>query len=300
MTWIFYIDPELGCCFKAISQILYGYSAYLAAGPGVGNSIHTGTWRVKIYRNDIEVAQDCFTLVEGGFADRDQAKTDLDERWSALTQAERESIVSDRYTFNEFLNMSSHVSSREINPAIIKAKTQYPKYENIDPKLITSIISYESYPIGNYFSISKTGALGLGQEIFYIDVNKSKNEDQTPPIYAHEMYAILKNSDKSDADMHTFKTETFRDNRTLVVESIAIMFAHLTELMNIDYIGKDTKKILAGYKWGQGFLKDWLDICQAKNVDWYENLDKDIGGAIIDPQRVATKTYIVRVLSYYK
>lgn len=299
MTWTFYIDPELGCCFKAISQTLYGCSAYLAAGPGVGNSVHTGTWRVKIYRNDNEVAQDCFTLVEGGFADRDQAKTDLDERWNNLTLAGKESAVSNLFKFNDFLNGSSHVSSREIDSAITKAKAQYSDYATIDTKLIKSIITYESYPTGNYFSISPTGGLGLGQEIVYIDVNKSVNRQQSNPIFAHELYKTLKDSQKADADMHTFKTNAFRDNRTLAVESIAIMFAHITEIESENYIGTDIKKILGAYNQGQGFLKNWLDFCQANNIDWYENLNQHIEGVGYLKRRKDMKEYIDRVLSYY-
>ncbi len=191
------------------------------------------------------------------------------------------------------------MSSREIDSAITKAKAQYPIYANFDAKLITSIINCESAPIGNFFSISPTGALGLGQEIPYIDVNLAENKDQPYPIYAQKKFETLQKSDNSDQDMHTFKTETFLDNRTLIVESIAIMFAHLAEIRRSEFVGEDLKKTLAGYKWGQGYLKKWLDYCQNEGKDWYENLGKDVDGLSIDPESKKTKTYIEKVLSYY-
>jgi len=227
-----------------------------------------GTWTVVVTKNGTTIGQDSFTILPTEISDRHAAMDELDRRWNAMTQSERGEAVGKLRDFNDFLGSIAHVTERYITDAIGLAKQAYPQYGDFDAGLAKAIIQVESGPYGNYFGIGEREELGLGQEIYYCDVNRT-----SATIHPYQEYLELFQSEKTSQDFETFKEDTFADNRSLVIESIAILFAHVTEdLSKRDYIGNDIKKIAAGYNWGQTNLKKWLDYCAEKGIDWYENL----------------------------
>jgi len=258
-----------------------------------------GKWTVVVTKNGITIGQDSFTILPAEISDRQEALDEIDKRWDLMSANERSSTVSSLTNLNNFLGSIAQLTDRTIAYDIALAKQAYPQYSSFDENLAKAIIKWESD--GNYLCIGSENEIGLGQERYFCDINKNK-----PSIKPYEEFNRLQKSSLSGQDFEDFKILTFSDDRSLVIQSISILFMHVTdELMSKEFIGEDVKKILAGYNWGADNLFKWIKFCAEENIDWYSNLTNRSYPDECYPHlpklkiREKVYNYINNVLKYY-
>jgi len=242
-----------------------------------------GTWVMEVYYNDELVWYDEVDVIKSELPTRTYFFESLDQVWATMTLDQRKRVVKSLWSFNCFTGRYAWLTDAQVRNLIEEVKASNPSYKEIPTDLVLSMVWIESQL--NPFAIGSAGELGLGQEKIY---NVSTN--------AYEAYKELRKSNLTDADFDNFKYNKIGlDNRSDPKEAIKTMLQHIYELTKLSYIGNDPAKIVAGYNWGQGKLKDYLDKLKEKKIDeskWIENLDNK---KYVTRPNSTTKRYIERV-----
>ncbi len=244
-----------------------------------------GIWEMEIYYNDELVWADEVEVVSRELPSRNDAFNSLDELWSNFSLERRKLYVKSLFRFNEFTSLAGHYTQTQVRNLIEEVKESNPLYKDIPTDLVLAMTIVESDT--NFLAIGSAGELGLGQEKVY-DVT----------IDAWQAFLDLKKSNLTNADFDNFKYNKIRlDERSDPEKAILIMLKHIYELTKLSFIQNDPKKIIAGYNWGQGRLKDYLDILEKKKIDESQWVDKLADKEIMKKPNPITKKYIKKVMT---